>query len=254
MRRRIMSRDGFANVIADMRQQEYPDWRTYEALYQRYQERPVGDLVDVAGDVRGKRVLDLCGGSGRLAEECVGRGAADVLLVDESRRMTGRLRRKRGIRLFPGRVQEMLAVAAPLYRDAPRLGPDFVFCRQAVNYWIDTAAAKALAGLMPAASVFVFNTFNTKPKEEPHATSYFVGQDLCTEIGYRVGDVVHHVQCREGYRPHVTSFLWISPKEFREMLSPCFEAEEVRHGRTSIWRCVRRATDEVVRSKGVVGP
>jgi len=63
-------------------------------------------------------------------------------------------------------------------------------------------------------------------------------------VAYRAGNVVHHVQCREGYRPHLTSFLWISPEEFKELLEPYFYAQETVEGHTSIWKCVRRATDK----------
>jgi len=159
----------FVNVIADL-DQEYPDWKTYHALYARYQKRPVGALIDVydrAQGLTGKHVLDLCGGAGKISEECVIRGAAQAFVVDENTKMVNRIKGNRGIKVFVGKVGEFLEHAKVWYRDG-KGGPDVVFCRQAVNYWMDTKSVKALAKLMEPGSIFIFNTFNQKPPSEPH--------------------------------------------------------------------------------------
>jgi hypothetical protein len=112
-----------------------------------------------------------------------------------------------------------------------------VFCQQAVNYWMTERAAKDLGANMPADGVFVFNTFNTLPSTVPTFRERDMGNHYEYEVFHSVHGVVHHVQLREGYAPHVTSFRWIPPDEFDRILAPHFEVERRTDGRTDIYVC-----------------
>jgi SAM-dependent methyltransferase len=217
----------FTNVVAGMEPGYSIDWRTYEAMYARYMRKPPGVLVDVAGDVSGKTVLDLCGGSGRMSEACLARGAAGVVMVEPSTLMSARARE---LSRSDGRLRiEHVSVGGFLERmmmtwESGDFSPDVVLCRQAVNYWFDTTSARHLAMIMRSGSVFAFNTFNRKPSEKPSVREYEIGGDGFVEVSCLAGDLVHHVQCREGCLPHLTTFLWISPEEFGEALELHFDA------------------------------
>ena len=127
-------------------------------------------------------------------------------------------------------------------------GADVVFCRQAVNYWLwDDMAARNVARIAKRGSgKFIFNTFNTKPSEEPTVKKYEMGTALSTEwskyveVSWLVDDICHHVQIREGMAPHVTEFKWIPPEQFQELLEVWFDIETKVDGPSTIYTCTRR--------------
>ena len=62
----------------------------YGALYAKWLKNP-GTLLDLAGYEPGMRVLDLCGGTGAVSEECLRRGGSpsDLVLMDLNPRCPG---------------------------------------------------------------------------------------------------------------------------------------------------------------------
>jgi 16S rRNA (guanine966-N2)-methyltransferase len=82
------------------------------------QTRPTSDrvrealfsMLDARGVLRGARVLDLFAGSGALGLEAASRGAAEVALVDSSRRAVGVARRNAAL-VAPVRVTVVLSSA-----------------------------------------------------------------------------------------------------------------------------------------------
>ena len=221
----------------------YAKVEDYEALYARYLEKPVSDMVDLAGDVEGKVVWDLCCGAGALSGECLRRGAAKVHAVDACPEMTYRLRMSfMGWQdALGGRFRLEVADVESWFRCAYADAPDFVFCRQAVNYWMNERTAAALAASMGKGSVFVFNTFNNKPLLWPTVKEYEFGGKAFVEVSWLVPpDTVYHVQMREGMGAHQTEFRWIPSEEYERLLGPSFEVEETRRGASSTYRCVRK--------------
>lgn len=233
----------------------YPNKDRYQSLYARYVSgvagRPVEEMLSLAGDLRGKRVLDLCGGAGELAIAAKQAGASESLLVDQSESMFDETElNHRGVKCHVLEVEHWLRI--------PKLLKPFdvVFCRQAVNYWLNATTAESLVcrgnDNIGTGGKFIFNTFNTAPPKAPTAKCYELLNGVVSpiddepydgpvfvEVSWLVDDVVHHVQCREGYAPHVTQFRWISPDEFREILSPWFDVDVQTHGRTDMYVCTR---------------
>lgn len=225
----------------------YPEGHLYEALYAKYiHKRPVTDLVDRAGDIRGKRVLDICCGTGRLMKECIARGAT-VVGVDASADMTASLCKwlKENA---PQHFLHITNIGAFLMRVGGEPTPglwtprhDVVFCRQAVNYWLYAEYAALLARCIAPGGKFIFNTFSKEPSEVPVVKEYEFQEDKFVEVSWREADIVHHVQIREGLPPHTTKFRWIPPSKFKEMLSPhFFSIEVVSDGGTDIYICTRK--------------
>ena len=221
----------------------YPDGEVYEKLYAAYVDgRDPGELIDLAGDVKDKVVWDLCCGTGKLSIECIKRMASSVTAVDVAYPMMKPL--SKSFSELPKAKQKRLKSAYTTvqgFLSCRYHSPDFVFCRQAVNYWLNKDMAKLLAENMKPGSVFVFNTFHSKPMRKPKTKEYTHDDRWFIEVSWLVGDTVHHVQVRDGMEPHLTSFRYISPKEYERILGPYFAIGLLRKGNTSLYRCVRRA-------------
>jgi len=220
----------------------YIDIADYEVLYARYLEKPVSELIDLAGDVKGKVVWDLCCGGGWIAGECLKRGAAFVCAVDACSAMTRKLRTALASsnEVMGRRISlDVVFVDEWLYCDVESK-PDFVFCRQAVNYWLNEGTVARLSERMAPGSVFVFNTFRFKPPVKPVVKEYDHGGASYVETSWLVEpDTVHHVQARSGMAPHVTTFRWIAPSEYMEFFGNGWDVAVTERRATSLYRCVR---------------
>ena len=213
---------------------KYPDKETYRKLYARYvadQGRPVADLMDLASTLRGKTVVDLCGGAGEISVEAVKRGAARTLLVDQSVDMMGES--TKGVEYWRCPVEEFLET---FHKEVV----DVVFCRQAVNYWFNKDMAEMLAGCLAPGGEFIFNTFSKKPDWKPKVKEYEFNGHFFVETSWRVGDVVHHVQCRDGMEPHTTQFKWIDTQTFYTWLHPYFDIDRNTDGATHLYCCKKK--------------
>ena len=147
---------------------EYPDAETYQKLYAKYLKKPVSSLTDLAGDLKGKVVWDLCCGNGEIAMACFSAGASRVVAVDESPEMLRRL-----TTLDCCGMDDRLEVHCEavecfmMKRQGKGMLPDVIFCRQAINYWLDEFSAGLLRGTMKNGCQFIFNTFNLSFKRNP---------------------------------------------------------------------------------------
>jgi SAM-dependent methyltransferase len=216
--------------------QAYPDHERYRELYQRYYDgRDVGELLDLLEPLEGARVLELCGGDGRLSLAALDRGAAHVRLVDAEAAMVPEEARN-----HPNlRVWITSADGALLTSEAGTY--DRIVCRQAVNYWLDRKIAQRLYHVLKPGGVFAFNTFNQKPPEVPRVLEYELDGHAFVEVSWLVDGTVHHLQVRRGLEPHYTSFTWLSPEALAEILAPpYFEVSCEVRGKTSLYRCVKK--------------
>jgi SAM-dependent methyltransferase len=220
--------------------EKYPEGQRYEALYAKYiHKRPVSELVDRAGDIQGKNVLDLCCGTGRIVKECVARGANMVVGVDGCPDMVDGLGKwleenSPKSEVLIDNVESHLRLEG--YR---KVKYDVVFCRQAVNYWLNAKCADLLTDIISPGGKFVFNTFGNKPGVFPVVKEYNYDEHDFVEVHWQVDDMVHHVQVRDGLPPHMTCFRWISPEELFNLLGDYHLVVE-GDGPTSIYICTRK--------------
>jgi ubiquinone/menaquinone biosynthesis C-methylase UbiE len=227
----------------------YPTFKEYEILYAKYRDRrSINELVDLAGDLSGRTVADLCCGNGEIGLECHKRGASTIALVDS------------GIDMLPwpnDLPKEVRVVKCPVEKFGIQ-GIDVAICRQGVNYWLTEQTALLMARLINKGGVFIFNTFNEKPPKDITVKEYDYKKNKYVEVNYMRGDMVYHTQiCNSPdleAGTHSTQFRWISPKEFEEWLSPYFHIErqtpliaeyfnEPVEGKTDIYKCIRNTIE-----------
>lgn len=217
--------------------EQYPNYRTYQRLYAKYFfGRDISELLDLLGPLQNKHVLDLCCGEGKLAEEALLRGAASVTLVDQEPRMVSEsMYEHPRAKVFTTGVWPALSALR-----STRTYFDGIVCRQGVNYWLSDVTAHQVSTILNEAGVFAFNTFNQKPEAKPRVLEYELDDHNFVEVSWLVGNVVHHVQVRDGMEPHHTEFLWLAPETIRGFLEPYFAVTEEIRGKTSIYRCIKK--------------
>ncbi len=223
---------------------KYPKYHDYHAMYEKYINlENMRDMMDLAGDYKGKFFLDLCCGDGAAAREAVMvRGAEEALLVDQEKDMLASdLHNRDNMPILNYSIEEFLYLSKGNERFhgiLKELTFDIVFCRQGINYWYKPKLMKQLAEWMNPDSVFIFNTFNTKPSDRPTVKEYKIENRSFAEISYLVADcIVHHVQVSEGYPPHLTQFKWLSERDFKDGLTDNFNYEIRRKKNTDIYIC-----------------
>lgn len=202
----------------------YPQGSVYQSLYARYFDLDkMRQFMSLGGDMNGKNVIDLCGGTGRLASLIKeSYPEADILLVDESRPMA---------ELYNGPF--IGACVADFLRDCDRYAEDVIFCQQAINYWFNELDAARLFRALKPGGKFIFNTFSNRPALAPTAKNYQIEGVSFMEISWYVpaDNCVHHVQIREGLPMHSTKFQWIPKDDFVNTLSNIgFEVEVIERG------------------------
>lgn len=214
------------------------DSKTYKELYKRfYDKRGPEELLDLAGSLKDKTILDLCAGDGRLSLEAIKRGANCIYVVEKERQMLSEALWQNAYEppniILPlvEKVEELLTT----FGDINHM--DAVFCQQAVNYWLNGDTAKLVADILKKNHFFIFNTFSQKPPEKPAVKEYELDGKKFVEVSWLVGETVHHIQIREGMTPHISKFKWLSPEYLDEILKPYFAIEVIRDGNTAIYRC-----------------
>ena len=199
-------------------------------------------MLEAAEMEPGMTVLDLCcGPTGRLTAEALDMGASSVTAVDSSNSVLNLSTDPRidihctNIYTFFGLVRN----------SGVHFEWDIIACQQAVNYWWNKVAcpARRIDRILKPGGAFVFNTFNTLPPTMPAYKVYEVedvDRNACraSELYYMVDGIVYHVQAREGCKPHMTSFDWISPESFERSLKAQFNSFlRIRNGGTDIYVC-----------------
>lgn len=210
---------------------KYPRYDIYEELYKRYFKKGVNYLIEQGNLNEKDKVLDLCGGNGRLTRE-LKRKCFDVTYLDQEKDMIPEDLELSGIKVINKSVQEFLKSNHEKY--------DKVFCEQAVNYWLLHIDIDMFSKIINKDGLLIFNTFSKQPESIPMIKEYIIDEIHYLEISYLVGNSINHVQIREGYEPHFTTFDWISEEEYKEILSPYFDIKIIDDGKSALYICRRK--------------
>lgn len=210
---------------------KYPKFDVYEKLYKRYFKKGVDYLIDEGNIQNDDKVLDLCGGNGRLTRR-LKMLSNDVTYVDQEKDMIPADLEDLGVNVKNMSVQEFVNGNEDEF--------DKVFCEQAVNYWMLHIDIQKFSKMLKKNGLFIFNTFSSRPSEKPMIKEYVIDDISYLEISYLVDNKVSHVQIREGFEPHFTVFDWISEEDYRSILEPYFDIEIKDNGKSALYICRRK--------------
>ena len=210
---------------------KYPEYRVYEKLYKRFFSKGVQYFIDAAHLTAEDKVLDICGGNGRLTKELI-KVCTDVSYLDREKDMIPIDLQEKGITVYNDTVENWVNNTSQKYTK--------VFCEQAVNYWLTTVDMEKFSNIFEKDGLFVFNTFSNKPPEKPMVKSYTIDSLDYLEISYLVDGKVYHIQVCEGLEPHFTIFDWISKEEYIQLLSPYFNVKIEDNEKSSLYICKRK--------------
>ena len=105
---------------------KYPKYYIYEKLYKKYFLKGVEYFVKEAGVTSKDKVLDICGGNGRLTKELM-KFSDDVSYIDEEKDMIPGDLEQLGIKIHNCSIESFIENTKEKYTK--------VFCEQAINYW-----------------------------------------------------------------------------------------------------------------------
>jgi SAM-dependent methyltransferase len=212
------------------------DSKTYNKLYAKYlRGNRTKEMVDLAGSLKGKRILDLCCGGCRLSREVLKRGPKSVCAVDESLTILDpivpyRIPSDEPINKICMTVDDALTELTSTF--------NVIFCQQGVNYWFQAEHAELIKRALAPKGVFIFNTFNKRPPTRITSKSYIFNKRSFMEVAWMVKDTVKHVQIAEGMDPHFTEFRWIRPEEFKIAFRDAgLDVGVITEGSTDIYIC-----------------
>ena len=210
---------------------KYPKYTDYEQMYKRYFDKGISYLINQADLKKEDKVLDICGGNGRLTKELLKR-CDDVSYLDRELDMIPSELVKLGVKVYNEDILSFVKRTKEKYNK--------VFCEQAINYWLLNINVEEFSKIFYQNGLFIFNTFSNMPSSKPMIKEYTIEGINYLEISYLVNNKVQHVQIREGYPPHFTEFDWISKDDYHDLLSPYFDIELFDDGRSSLYKCKRK--------------
>lgn len=210
---------------------KYPKYYIYENLYKRYFLKGVDYFIKEANLNSNDKILDICGGNGRLTKELI-KYSNNVSYLDKEKDMIPMDLENLGITIYNDSIENFINNINEKYTK--------VFCEQAINYWLLNIDIKKFSDLFKKDGLFIFNTFSNKPSNKPMVKEYLLDDINYLEISYLIDNKVYHIQVCEGYEPHFTTFDWISKEQYLELLSPYFDVKIKDDGKSSLYICKRR--------------
>lgn len=214
---------------------KYPKYTDYEKMYKRFFTKGVNYLIEHANLLPNDKVLDVCGGNGRLTLKLKSL-VNDVSYLDQESDMIPDKLSELGIKVYNSSVQDFVNE----YANETVNKYDKIFCEQAINYWLLDTNIEKFSKLLNKDGLFIFNTFSKKPTVKPMIKEYSIDGINYLEVSYLVNNTVEHIQIREGFTPHFTEFAWISENEFKTILSPYFEITIYDDGRSALYICKKK--------------
>lgn len=212
---------------------KYPKYYIYEKLYRKYFLKGIDYLIAEANLTSDDRVLDICGGNGRLTKELI-KFSNNVSYLDKEKDMIPLDLEQLGIKVYNDSIENFIDNTNEKYTKA--------FCEQAINYWLLKIDIKKFSSLFEKGGLFIFNTFSNKPSNKPIIREYILDYKSYLEISYLIDNKVQHIQVCEGYEPHFTAFDWISKEQYKKILSPYFDIKIKDDGKSSLYICKRRSS------------
>jgi len=210
---------------------KYPKYYIYENLYKRYFLKGVDYLIKEANLSSNDKILDICGGNGRLTKELI-KISNDVSYLDKEKDMIPSNLKELGIKVYNDSIENFVNNTKEKYTK--------VFCEQAINYWLSNIDIYKFSNIFSKNALFIFNTFSNKPTNKPMIKEYVLDNINYLEISYLIDNKVYHIQICEGYEPHFTVFDWISKEKYIELLSTYFEVKVNDNGKSSLYICKRK--------------
>lgn len=210
---------------------KYPKYTDYEKMYKRYFYKGVNYLIEKANLNKDDKVLDICGGNGRLTKELI-KKCENVSYLDKELDMIPDNLQDLGIKVYNEDIENFVNHFKEKYNK--------VFCEQAINYWLLNINIEKFSNIFEKNGLFIFNTFSSKPTLKPMIKQYEIEKINYLEVSYLVDNKVEHIQIREGYKPHFTEFNWISKKQYENLLSPYFDLELIDNGKSALYICKRK--------------
>lgn len=195
----------------------------YGALYARWLDNPT-PLLDYAGANATDVVLDLCGGTGIVAQAARERGCAAAILDLNPRCCEPYIAEVRG------RAED----AAEYYDEGTFT---LVVCRQAINYLNLLDVGAAVWSILTEDGRFVFNTFR-KPRWGWKL--YRRGGVIYLEASGHLGRTVMHVQASPTIGLDVSRFHWYTHEEIMRAMSLFFDVEHQFRGPSAHYLCHRK--------------
>ena len=210
---------------------KYPSYKEYESVYKRYFFKGTEYIINKTNINKTDKILDICGGNGRLTKELI-KYSNFVNYLDKEKDMIPNDLKSLGINIYNDDIIEFVKYNTIKF--------DKVFCMQAVNYYLDDIDMKLFSNIFNKDGVFIFNTFTNKPSKTPLVKQYKIENESFVEVSYLVNNEVYHVQIKENHLPHFTKFKYISRERYIELLSPYFDIEIHEDERSSIYVCIRK--------------
>ena len=210
---------------------KYPHYSVYENLYKRFFNKGVKYLIDEAELNCEDKVLDVCGGNGRLTRELKSL-CNNVSYLDQEKDMMPEDLQSIGIKVYNTSIEDYVNTCEDKFTK--------VLCEQAINYWLLNIDIEKFSKIIEAGGLFIFNTFSNKPSIRPMVKEYVLEDKNFLEISYLVNNKVYHIQVCEGYEPHFTVFDWIPKKKYLQLLSPYFNVKIKVDGKSSLYICKRK--------------
>jgi hypothetical protein len=206
----------------------------YDHLYARYLKNPE-KLLEMAHFHPSHHLLDLCGGTGAIANQALTLGAdpRNITLIDLNSRC-----RNPHIRQLSGHVLYLLRQLT-----IEGIKFDTIVCRQAIAYLeIENKSgeelAQRLAMLMPEGGCFIFNTF-IRPRYYAK-TYHYQGQRFIELAGY-LKRRVFRLQINLNIGCDISISKWHREERLYEIFNPWFQIEIRWSEKAVYWLCTRRS-------------
>ena len=145
---------------------KYPKYYIYEELYKRYFLKGFNYFIKEANLTSKDKILDICGGNGRLSKELI-KFSNNVSYLDKEKDMIPLDLEQLGIKVYNDSIENFANNSTEKYTK--------VFCEQAINYWLLNIDIKKFSSLFEKDGLFIFNTFSNKPSNKPMIKKYILG-------------------------------------------------------------------------------